>query len=158
MKILRGFALSLAMAVAAPGARADDKPHAPPPSSFSWAGFYLGANMGGAIPLHTGESLQAVGGFFGPGFDLYPRSSERSGPTFGAQLGYNWQFANWVYGVETDFNFLGGRRAPNGTFPTPPVYAAMGVGSFTLAPKRAGRISPVIAPNSASPSSARSIM
>ncbi len=138
MKILRGFALSLAMAVAAPGARADDKPPAPPPPSFSWAGFYLGANMGGAIPLHTGESLQAVGGFFGPGFDLYPRSSERSGPTFGAQLGYNWQFANWVYGVETDFNFLGGRRAPNGTFPAPPAYTTMSVGSYTLTPEAGG--------------------
>ena len=135
-KILCGFALPLAMG-AAPDARAADKASAPPPL-FSWAGFYIGANLGGAIPVHSGEALQNVGGFVGPGFDLSPQSSERSGLTVGAQLGYNWQFGNWVYGVETDFNYLDGRRAPSGTYPTPPAYAAMGVSWSTLTPDSGG--------------------
>jgi high affinity Mn2+ porin len=134
-KILCGFALPLAMG-AAPDARAADK--APSAPLFSWAGFYIGANLGGAIPLHTGEALRNVGGFAGPGFDLFPRGSERSGLTVGAQVGYNWQYANWVYGVETDFNYLDGRRAPSGTYPAPPAYAAMGVGSYTLVPESSG--------------------
>ena len=66
-------------------------------------------------------------------FDLYPESGERAGVSFGAQAGYNWQIGPWVYGVETDFNFLDGRRGPSGTFAAPPAYWSQGVFSYTLA-------------------------
>jgi len=54
------------------------------------------------------------------------------------QGGYNWQYKNWVYGLETDFNFLNGQRAPNGTWAAPPSYAGMGVSSYTLTPESGG--------------------
>ena len=34
---------------------------------------------------------------------------EASGAAFGVQAGYNWQIANWVFGVETDIDKLGVR-------------------------------------------------
>lgn len=107
---------------------------APPPPAFSWAGAYIGMNMGGAIPLYDSERLQALSGFGLSAYDLYPASRVGAGVTFGLQAGCNWQYQNWVYGLETDFNFLDGQRAPMGTFAAPPSYAAMGVGSYTLNP------------------------
>ncbi|MGH6936456.1 MAG: carbohydrate porin [Methylocella sp.] len=115
------------------GAAAADRA-APParPPAFSWAGFYIGANIGAGIPLHTGERLQAGSGFGSTTFDLFPPSHERAGVSFGAQAGYNWQFGPWVYGLETDFNFLDGRGGPSGTFPAPPAYRPLGVSSYNV--------------------------
>ena len=113
----------------------------PPPSSppiFSWSGFHFGATLGGAAPVSRSETLQAVSGIVGPGYDLNPPSNERAGITFGATLGYNFQNGPIVYGAETELNFLDGRRAPAGTFLAPPAYAAMGVGSYTLTPDEGG--------------------
>ena len=109
-----------------------------PPPAFSWAGGYLGANMGVGIPLHDSERLQAASGFGNSAYDLYPGGGVGAGITFGMQGGYNWQYKNWVYGLETDFNFLNGQRAPNGTWAAPPSYAGMGVSSYTLTPESGG--------------------
>jgi outer membrane immunogenic protein len=49
---------------------------------FNWGGWYAGLNLGGGF-------------------------SDVSGVIFGGQLGYNWQFGNWVFGVETDIQFSG---------------------------------------------------
>ena len=73
-----------------------------------------------------------MSGFTSSAFDLYPGSRERSGITFGAQVGHNWQFGNWVLGLETELNFLDGRRGPSGTFVAPAAYWPLGVGSYTL--------------------------
>ena len=72
--------------------------YVPPPAS-NWAGFYLGGNIGsgtgrdrsvlnegGAPPLGVTES-----------FNLSP-----DGINGGIQAGYNWQAANWVFGLEAD--------------------------------------------------------
>ena len=115
------------------GAAAGEAPTAPThPAAFSWAGFYIGANIGAGVPLHASERFQAVSGFTSSAFDLYPSGRERSGITFGAQVGHNWQFGNWVFGFETDLNFLDGRRGPSGTLVAPAVYWPLGVGSYTL--------------------------
>jgi high affinity Mn2+ porin len=89
------------------GAAAADRA-APParPPSFSWVGFYIGANIGAGVPLHTGERLQAGSGFGSTAFDLFPPTRERASVSFGAQAGYNWQFGPWVYGAETDLNCI----------------------------------------------------
>jgi outer membrane immunogenic protein len=68
--------------------------YAPPP--FSWAGFYVGGNLGGAwTHTHirdelTGASLDTGGlsGFIG-----------------GGQLGYNFQTGNFVFGAEWTFDW-----------------------------------------------------
>jgi outer membrane immunogenic protein len=63
---------------------------------WSWTGYYVGLNAGysfgqgdGSITLGSGFSTDvtpSLDGFIG-----------------GGQFGYNWQTANWVYGIETDF-------------------------------------------------------
>ena len=82
-----------------------------------WSGFYVGANAGYAwgnadnnlaiadgpgINCHfcaggAGNDAGLVQAAGSPGFD--PK-----GFTGGAQIGYNWQAQNWVYGLEADFN------------------------------------------------------
>lgn len=105
---------------------------AEPPPAFSWAGAYIGGNIGASIPLNTQERLQAGSGFGSTAFDLYPPSGERTGVTLGAQAGYNWQLGPWVYGVEMDFNFVDGRGGQSGTFPAPPAYWPPGVLSYSV--------------------------
>lgn len=102
-----------------------------PPPIFNWVGMYLGASLGAGVPLHMGERLQATSGFGSPAFDLYPPSVTRPGVTIGAQVGYNWQEGPWVWGFETDFSLLDGRRSPTGLFAASPAYAP-GLPFYTL--------------------------
>jgi hypothetical protein len=41
------------------------------------------------------------------------------GFTGGAQLGYNWQSASWVYGVEVDFNAFSQNQTVNNNISLP---------------------------------------
>jgi outer membrane immunogenic protein len=67
----------------------------PPPSN--WAGFYLGGNIGSGIGRdRTAFTLTSVG----TSPELFNLSPD--GITGGVQAGYNWQAANWVFGVEAD--------------------------------------------------------
>jgi len=67
----------------------------------NWSGFYLGADAGygWGRNRHTDNN----GGFwtFIPGAT---QDADLSGAVYGGQLGYNWQFANWVVGLEGQFN------------------------------------------------------
>jgi high affinity Mn2+ porin len=101
-----------------------------PPPIFNWAGLYVGASLGAGVPLHGGERLQAGSGFTSSLFDLYPNSNTRAGVAVGAQAGYNWQNGPWVWGFETDFGLLDGRRGPNGLFVSSPSFQGPPV--FTL--------------------------
>lgn len=105
------------------GASAADRPakRAEPPA-FTWEGFHIGANFGAAFPTSESGRLQAGSGFATNAFDLYPPNRDRAGAVVGAQVGYDWQIGQWVYGVETDFNFLDVRRSATGLFPTPASY------------------------------------
>ena len=68
--------------------------YAPVPPA-NWAGIYLGGNFGGA----TGrDRTDATYGVAADSFTLSP-----DGFIGGGQIGYNWQAANWVFGLETDF-------------------------------------------------------
>jgi outer membrane immunogenic protein len=68
--------------------------YAPEPIA-NWSGFYIGGNGGGGTALNR-SSLDTP--FGGGKFNLSP-----DGYFGGAQIGYNWQAANWVYGLEADF-------------------------------------------------------
>lgn len=92
---------------------------------------YMGASLGGAVPLHAGERLQATSGFGAPAYDLYPRGVTRPGVTVGAQVGYNWQSGPLVWGFETDLSLLDGRRGPHGLVPASPAYVP-GLPAYTL--------------------------
>ena len=89
-----------------------------PPPAFSWTGFYIGANIGGA----DGPRIQRQLGIRTaiPGFMAYWRqhaviptvfpgqlaslagSGGSSGVIGGGQIGYNWQVKQFVLGVEAD--------------------------------------------------------
>jgi outer membrane immunogenic protein len=70
--------------------------YVPPPAS-NWAGFYLGGNFGGGIGRdHTAFTFSAVG----TATELFNLSPD--GYNGGVQAGYNWQAANWVFGLEAD--------------------------------------------------------
>jgi outer membrane immunogenic protein len=87
----------IALGVAAPASAADMAVKAPPPPVvppiYNWTGFYIGANGG------WGQSRNCVD-FFVTGFDFADGCRERSGGLVGGQLGYRWQFNQFVVGVE----------------------------------------------------------
>ena len=99
------------------------RPVAPPvylPQPFSWTGFYIGANLGGAWGQRNltdtllGLSLSNVndkGAFIG-----------------GGQLGFNYQFGNFVLGVEGDFDGVATTNSP-GTGVVGPAFGAIQVTS-----------------------------
>src|ERR1700736_95919 len=82
---------------------ADLKPRPPPPAAppppppFSWTGFYIGGNLGGAW-LH-GNITDRV---FGLNFNNGNNNAVFIG---GGQVGLNYQFSNFVIGVEGDFDW-----------------------------------------------------
>src|SRR3954466_15477303 len=97
--------------------------YVPPPSS-NWTGFYLGGNIGSGIGRD--RTVLNVGGVAGitEFFNLSP-----DGFNGGIQAGYNWQSANWLFGIETDIQASSQRdnRAcvlTCNTFAAPFVFAA----------------------------------
>jgi outer membrane immunogenic protein len=83
---------------------------------FSWGGVYVGINGG-----YAGDKFEyPFAGNLGPiAFSGKP-SITSSGALFGAQLGYNWQFASkWVLGVEADYQWsnIEGNVNINGAIP-----------------------------------------
>jgi outer membrane immunogenic protein len=82
-----------------------------------WSGFYVGANVGYAwgraddsLTIADGPGINCHFCAGGAGNDAGLAQAAGT-PSFdpkgfigGAQLGYNWQASNWVYGLEVDFN------------------------------------------------------
>ena len=66
----------------------------PPPAN--WTGLYLGGNIGSGYARDR-SSLISTTAPINETFTLSPE-----GIIGGAQVGYNWQASNWVFGVETD--------------------------------------------------------
>jgi len=87
---MRILAMTVAAATAAAGtAVAADLPrgpayYPPPVTVYNWSGFYAGLNLG----YEWGHVSNA--------------SIDPSGIAGGGQLGYNWQFGQFVFGAETD--------------------------------------------------------
>ena len=78
----------------------------PRPPVFSWTGFYIGGNLGGAWARGTvSDSLFGLSA-----------SSDRSGFIGGGQLGVNYQFSNIVLGAEYDFDWTSLDATGNGRF------------------------------------------
>ena len=91
-------------------------PVAMAPAPFSWTGFYIGANVGGAWTGNNGGS--DFGPLFPPFTVLAPQAAiptlipgqldvlggggRRSGFIGGGQIGYNYQVNQFVFGVEAD--------------------------------------------------------
>jgi outer membrane immunogenic protein len=68
---------------------------------WSWTGFYVGANVGVAGAQTKISNPDNSYFFFPPGAHF---DSNKSGAIGGLQAGYNWQFNNFVVGVEGDIS------------------------------------------------------
>ena len=72
-----------------------------PSPLYDWSGFYIGLNGGGG-------SANACWDFLADAFGDLPGLEgchNATGGTFGGQIGYRWQAANWVFGVEGQGNW-----------------------------------------------------
>jgi opacity protein-like surface antigen len=97
MKSLLGSVALIAMSVSVPAHAADMAVKAPPSPAYTapynWSGLYLGASIGGAF---SSGSANVGGATWDPG------ATEFIG---GFQAGYNWQFGNFLVGVEGNFDW-----------------------------------------------------
>jgi outer membrane immunogenic protein len=94
---VKKFIAALAIALGSAPALA-----APPPAVFDWTGFYFGGHIGSGV-AHGQLGNLPVGGFIFP-VPTPPIDFHADGFLGGGQLGYNWQWANWVAGVEADIS------------------------------------------------------
>lgn len=74
---------------------------APPPAyvPFTWTGFYIGANGGYDFGRSKWSGL--------------PANFNVNGGMFGGQIGYNWQFGQFVWGLEGDGDWTDLRSTTN---------------------------------------------
>jgi len=99
-KLLLGVVSLVAFGVAAPAVAADlaARPYtkAPPmiAAIYDWSGFYIGANGGGASSRKCWD-INNTGGVA-----VREGCHDATGAVAGGQIGYRWQSAGWVFGVE----------------------------------------------------------
>ena len=101
--------LVTSLAANAADMRVKAKPPPPMPPPFSWSGFYIGGNLGGAW-VHGDATDSLFGLDFG--------HSDNNGVFIGGgQVGFNYQFSNFVLGVEGDFDWAANNNnTSNGVF------------------------------------------
>jgi outer membrane immunogenic protein len=123
-KLLFGGAAALTLAMGATAFAADLPARVAPmvAPAFSWTGFYVGANAGGAwghSDTHTSTIFSPTGYFATtspPAINgVGAQSVHTSGFTGGGQAGYNWQFGATVFGLEADFDYLGLKGSTSGS-------------------------------------------
>jgi outer membrane immunogenic protein len=131
--VYKPFALGVtcALLTAITAADAADLPLKAPPAPviapFSWTGFYIGGNAGGSwrdfdlvlddplvhIQQVTNVIVAGRGLVVVPGTsrDLGTLSGKTSGFAGGGQIGYNWQWNRFVFGVEGDIQATTGKAS-----------------------------------------------
>jgi outer membrane immunogenic protein len=118
MKTTLAATAAILIATTAASSAADMAVKAPmvaPAPVFSWTGFYAGLNAGATWGNNNDVNVASVGVFNPAGFVPDIMNQGAAGATTnlsnrnndarfigGAQIGYNWQAANWVYGIEAD--------------------------------------------------------
>ncbi|WP_081421745.1 outer membrane protein [Tardiphaga robiniae] len=103
------------------------QPHykAAPAPLPGWAGAYIGGTVGYRW-AESASSISAIDTVFIPFFQSQgsmPRAldSRLSGAIGGGEIGYNWQFGQWVTGLEADFSYA--RSASTATYDAPEIGA-----------------------------------
>ena len=116
----------VALGMAAPASAADlaARPYtkAPPPmvaAIYDWSGFYIGVNGGGGWSRKCWDNTVFLGVPTVPSFA--EGCHDASGGTAGGQIGYRWQSASWVFGIEAQGNWadLKGSNVSNAFFRVP---------------------------------------
>jgi len=124
-KLLLGVVSLVAFGVAAPAVAADlaARPYtkAPPmiAAIYDWSGFYIGVNGGGGWSRKCWDNTVFLGVPTVPSFA--EGCHDASGGTAGGQIGYRWQSASWVFGIEAQGNWadLKGSNVSNAFFRVP---------------------------------------
>ncbi|MCJ9701551.1 outer membrane protein [Bradyrhizobium sp. SHOUNA76] len=111
--------MAAAMSLFATGALAADiaaRPYVKAPivdPVWSWTGWYVGGNAGyswGRSRTDVNYFSSATGAPIAPpAGSITSGSFDMNGAIAGGQAGYNWQNANWVYGIEGDLQWSGER-------------------------------------------------
>lgn len=85
---------------------------ATPPASMThnWSGFYVGLNAGAAWGFYGAQTSTNSDSAIGGGAVSVNAAGNQIvrplGFSGGPQAGYNWQWGNWVTGIETDLSYL----------------------------------------------------
>jgi len=129
MKTLATAIAAIAL-IATPAFAADMAVKAPPPAPAplpTWTGFYGGIQFGGGwndeavnySPNDTGSAVLINGSATTAPMPNGYRISQ-GGLVGGVEAGYNWQWSNWLLGVEADFSLSGmdGRASITSNFAT----------------------------------------
>ena len=74
-------------------------PMPPPPPVFTWTGFYVGAEVGGAWAQDNDTEYHGPSPYSATGLTA---NSSPSGVIGGGLVGYNWQMGSLVFGLEGD--------------------------------------------------------
>jgi outer membrane immunogenic protein len=94
--------------------------YVPPVPIFTWSGFYLGVNAGGAFRANnnTGFNNAVFFGGAAPFVGLGVANNNGNSARFigGGQAGFNWQINQFVLGVEGDGQALVGSNSNNNNF------------------------------------------
>jgi outer membrane immunogenic protein len=124
---------------------------APPPIVYSWAGFYIGANAGGAWGKFNPTTSVMISpiGVFSPGSPeavaaVGLQSIKPTGFAGGGQVGINWQTGRVVYGLEGDIESfsLKGTATGSGVYPccAPTVFTIVSAASTSWLATARGRL------------------
>lgn len=122
------LAVSLGIGGLGAASAADMAVKAPPPPLapvYNWTGFYVGGNagwVGSASNTITNTGADAGVGGLGSALNVLGSipstvSANASGFIGGGQVGYNWQTANWVFGLEGDIQGTTAKRDVIVAFP-----------------------------------------
>jgi len=135
---MKKLAVAISLLLVSTGATiaADMAVKAPPPVPvYSWTGFYIGANVGGAWS-HSEDATTTIfsptGYFATSSIPAIAAAGQHrindSNVTGGFTAGYNWQLNTLVVGVEADMNYFGFRgNATSGA-----VYPCCAPTAFTI--------------------------
>jgi len=87
---------------------------APPPvvPVYDWSGFYLGGNAGYASSHKCFDSVGFVGA---PTAPIHDNCGDATGGFVGGQVGYRWQMASWVFGLEAQGDWASLRGSAQST-------------------------------------------
>jgi outer membrane immunogenic protein len=122
-------AAAIALSLSATSTLAADLPsmkgpppaYIPPPPVMTWTGLYVGVNAGyawGESNLTTQSTFSPVGYFATTSIPAIAavgnQFANSDGFTGGGQIGYNYQYGNFVVGLEADFQYYGLRGSANG--------------------------------------------
>jgi outer membrane immunogenic protein len=105
-KFLLGTVGLLALGLSAPASAADlaARPYAKAPpmiaAIYDWSGFYAGLNGGWGSSHKCWDVVPVVAGPL-----LAEGCHDATGGTIGGQIGYRWQAASWVFGLEAQGNW-----------------------------------------------------